>query len=127
MRLAWILLLASPLAAAPLELSLKRAVQMAVSPEGNTRVQLSAEALKQAESRSAAGACGAAARRFGGYHPYQNLTRNLAAMGSGSHADPGFQIPTFVGPFTTMDARVTASQTVFDFSASAASRRRRWA
>ena len=53
MRLAWLLLCTAPLAAAPLELSLKRAVQLAVSPEGNTRVQLSAEALKQAESRSA--------------------------------------------------------------------------
>jgi outer membrane protein len=29
---------------------------------------------------------------------------------------PGFRFPTFVGPFTTMDARVTASQSVFDFS-----------
>ena len=54
MRLAWVFLLCmAPLAAAPLELSLKRAVQLAISPEGNTRMQLSAEALKQAESRSA--------------------------------------------------------------------------
>ena len=29
---------------------------------------------------------------------------------------PGFQFPTFVGPFTILDARVTGSQTVFDFS-----------
>src|ERR1051326_6527027 len=29
---------------------------------------------------------------------------------------PGFQFPTFVGPFTTVDARLTGSQTVFDFS-----------
>ena len=53
MRWAWALLCAAALTAAPVELSLKRAVQLAVSPEGNTRVQLSAEALKQAESRSA--------------------------------------------------------------------------
>ena len=50
MRWAWALLCTVPLTAAPVELSLKRAVQLAVSPEGNTRVQLSAEALKQAES-----------------------------------------------------------------------------
>ena len=51
----WILLAAAALpatlAAAPMELSLKRAVQLAVAPEGNTRVQLSSEALKQAQSR----------------------------------------------------------------------------
>ena len=29
---------------------------------------------------------------------------------------PGFHFPAFVGPFTTMDARVSASQSVFDFS-----------
>ncbi len=29
---------------------------------------------------------------------------------------PGFQFPTFVGPFTTMDARATVTQSVFDFS-----------
>ena len=36
---------------APLPLSLKRAVEIAVSPEGNTRVQLAEESVKQAESR----------------------------------------------------------------------------
>ena len=45
MRLVWVLLCTAPLGAAPVELSLKRAVQLAVSPEGNTRVRLSAEAL----------------------------------------------------------------------------------
>ena len=51
MRLAWVLLFTLPLAGAQLELSLKRAVQLAISPEGNTRVQLSAEALKQNRDR----------------------------------------------------------------------------
>src|SRR5665811_504910 len=47
----------------------------------------------------------------------QNLTRNLAAQGIQiSVPIPGFHIPTFVGPFTTMDARVSATQSVFDFS-----------
>jgi outer membrane protein TolC len=36
-----------------LSLSLKRAVQMAISPEGNEQIQISSEALKQAEARSA--------------------------------------------------------------------------
>src|ERR1039457_2393528 len=29
---------------------------------------------------------------------------------------PGFQFPTFVGPFTRVDARVTGTQNIFDFS-----------
>ena len=36
-----------------LALSLKRAVQMAISPEGNAQIQISNESLKQAEARSA--------------------------------------------------------------------------
>lgn len=117
MRLAWMLLLA-PLAWAegPLELSLRRAVEIAISPEGNTRIQLSAEALKQAQTRSAqarAALLPDLSASVGG----QNLTRNLAAMGINIAVPiPGFQFPAFVGPFTTMDARVSASQSVFDFS-----------
>ncbi|MCX6632710.1 MAG: TolC family protein [Candidatus Solibacter sp.] len=116
MRLAWLLLSIAPLAAAPVELSLKHAVQLAVSPEGNTRVRLSAEALKQAESRAVL-ARGALLPDLSAAFTDQNLTRNLAAMGIQITVPiPGFHIPTFVGPFTTMDARVSASQSVFDFS-----------
>src|SRR6266567_9571277 len=117
MRLAWVLLLTAPLAGAqPVSLSLKRAVQLAVSPEGNTRVKLSGEALQQAESRSAQ-ARGALLPDVSAAFTDQNLTRNLAAMGIQiSVPIPGFRIPTFVGPFTTMDARVSATQSVFDFS-----------
>jgi outer membrane protein TolC len=117
MRLAWLFLCAAPLAAAPpLELSLKRAVQLAVSPEGNTRMRLSGEALKQAESRSAQ-AHSALLPDVSGAISDQNMTRNLAAVGIQIDSPiPGFRIPTFVGPFTTMDARVSATQTVFDLS-----------
>jgi len=37
----------------PLQLTLKRAVELALSPEGNTYIQLSDESLRQAKSRSA--------------------------------------------------------------------------
>ena len=55
MRLAWILLLAAPLLTGadqtpgrgPLQLSLKRAVEIATSPEGSAKIQLSGESLKQ--------------------------------------------------------------------------------
>src|ERR1035438_10307169 len=116
MRLAWLLLCMLPLAAAPVELSMKRAVQLAVSPEGNTRGQLTAEALKQAESRTGQ-ARAALLPDLSAAFSDQNATRNLAAQGIQVTVPiPGFHFPSFVGPFTTMDARVSASQSIFDFS-----------
>jgi outer membrane protein len=116
MRLVWLLLFTTPLAAQPVPLSLKRAVQLAASPEGNTRVRLTEEALKQAESRTAQ-ARAALLPDLSAAITEQNLTRNLAAQGiQVSVPIPGFHFPAFVGPFTTMDARISASQSVFDFS-----------
>src|ERR1019366_4864102 len=93
MRLAWALLCTAPLVAAPVELSLKRAMQLAVSPEGNTRVRLSSDLLKQAESRSAQ-ARGALLPDLSAAFSDQNLTRNLTAMGiQVSVPIPGFHFP----------------------------------
>ena len=131
MRIAGILAiaatLASPLAAqqtpalatqqGPMPLTLKRAVEIAVSPEGNTNIQLTGEALKQAQMRSLE-ARAALLPDVEGSVTTQNRTENLAALGIQIHVPiPGFSIPTFVGPFTTFDARVTGSQSVFDFGA----------
>lgn len=44
-------------------------------------------------------------------------TRNLAAFGFNASAIPGFDFPTVVGPFNVFDARVYATQTVFDAAA----------
>jgi outer membrane protein TolC len=110
------MLLTLPLTAAPLELSLKRAVQLATSPEGNARVQLSGEALKQAESRSLETRA-SLLPDISGAITEQNMTRNLSAVGIRFTTPiPGFEIPTFVGPFSVLDARVSVSQSVFDFS-----------
>src|ERR1017187_3495558 len=115
MKLAWILCAVQVASAAgPIELSLKRAVEVAVAPGGNTKVQLSGEALKQGQSR--------AEEAGGGLLPDleasltdRDQTANLAAMGIHiSVPIPGFQFPTFVGPFTTVDARATVTQSVFD-------------
>lgn len=113
----WLVFLIAPLCyGAELQLSLKRAVEMAVSAEGNTAVQLSGEAVKQAQSRSAQ-ARASLLPDLSASVGETNRTVNLAAMGiSFISPIPGFQFPTFVGPFTTMDARVTGTQTVFDFS-----------
>jgi outer membrane protein TolC len=103
-------------AAGPIQLSLKRAVEVAVSPEGNTKIQLSGEALKQAQSRSAE-ARATLLPDLEASLTGRNQTENLEAMGIHITLPiPGFQFPTFVGPFTTMDARATVTQSVFDFS-----------
>jgi outer membrane protein TolC len=87
-----------------------------VSPEGNTKIQLSDEALKQAQAKSAQ-ARAALLPDLEASLTGRDQTANLAAMGIHiSVPIPGFQFPTFVGPFTTMDARATVTQSVFDFS-----------
>jgi outer membrane protein len=118
MRRAWIFLIAAPLLAdGPIALSLKRAVQIAVSPEGNTNIQLSAEGLKQAQMRSLE-ARAALLPDVEGSVTVENRTENLAALGIRVVTPiPGFTFPTFVGPFTTFDARATATQSVVDFGA----------
>jgi outer membrane protein len=125
MKTAWMLVLAVawPGMAAdqggergPLRLSLKRAVELATSPEGNSNILLSGEALRQAQARSAQ-ARAALLPDLAASIGEQSATRNLGAMGiSVVLPIPGFHFPTFVGPFTTMDARITGSQSVFDFS-----------
>jgi len=117
MKFACVLLAAATLAAGqPLQLSLKQAVDIATSPEGNTNIQLSGEALKQAELRSLETRA-SLLPNLDAQFAEQSRTANLAAMGIQlSVPIPGFTFPTFVGPFTTMDARVSVSQSVFDFS-----------
>jgi outer membrane protein TolC len=124
MRLTWILLLAAPALVgqsltAPLQLSLKRAVEVAVAPEGSAKIQLADEALKQAQAR-AAEARAALLPDLETSFNYSSQTVNLAAEGLGSAFKipiAGFQFPTLVGPFSVADARATAQQSVFDFSA----------
>lgn len=101
-----------------LRLSLKRAVQLALAPEGNTRVKLAEEDLKQAESRADQSRA-ALLPDFEGSLQYQNETVNLRAFGIDfpKIPIPGFSIPSFVGPFSVLDARASVNQSVFDFSA----------
>ncbi len=101
----------------PLELSLQRAVELATSPEGNARIQIAMEGVKQAQARSAE-ARGALLPNVDASVSEQSMTRNLQAFGLRLNSPlPGFQIPEFVGPFKVFDVRGTASQSVFDFSA----------
>jgi len=110
---------ASGQARSPMELSMKQAVEIAISPEGNTLIQLSAEALKQAESRSAQSRAALLPDVSAAYRT-QNVTTNLASVGIGLGfiiPIPGIEFPSFVGPFTNMDARLSATQSIVDISA----------
>jgi outer membrane protein TolC len=99
-----------------LHLSLQRAVELAATPEGNVRLQLANESVKQAEARSGQ-ARAALLPNLDASVSQLNQTRNLAALGIGfNSAMAGFEIPTFVGPFNTFDVRASVTQSVFDFA-----------
>ncbi|MGD0301818.1 MAG: TolC family protein [Bryobacteraceae bacterium] len=118
-RIATFLLLGSTLFAQPtaLQLTLKQAVDLALAPDGNTRVKLAAEAIRQAEARSAE-ARAALLPDVEGAVSEQSQTRNLRAFGLIFPNIPilGFTIPSFVGPYDVFDARASFTETVFDFS-----------
>jgi outer membrane protein len=112
-----LVLLAPALFAQPVKLSLKQAVEIAGSPEGNARVQLARELVRQAEARSAQ-VRAALLPNFDASVSEQSQTRNLAAFGLRFNLPiPGFSFPEVVGPYNTFDARVSGGLTVFDFSA----------
>ncbi len=103
--------------AAPLRLSLKDAVAIAVSPKGNNRIQLSSEAAGQARSRVAQSRAALLPDVSAAFSENSRMM-NLAASGLKFESPfPGFSFPTVVGPFNVMDARLSVRQTVFDFPA----------
>ena len=126
MKVAWIVLMAMPPLAcaadpaaepAPVDLSLKRAVEVAISAQGNTNIQLSGEALKQAQSRALQARAALLPDLEGAFND-RSQTVNLAAEGLTSIKIPvpGFTFPSLVGPFSTVDARLSVQQSVFDFA-----------
>ena len=122
MKYSWIMLLVLTLPemaagqqAAPtrLALSLKRAVELALSPEGNAQLQISGEALKQARSRSSQ-ARAALLPDVSSSLTHRNQTVNLSSFGIGANFP--FSLPTLIGPFNVTDARISGSQSIFDYS-----------
>ena len=113
------LLIIPVFAASPesLQLSLKKAVEIAVAPDGATRVKLAEEELRQARAR-ANEARAALLPNVDGSLTYQSETQNLKAFGFNIVLPPTIpiSIPTFVGPFDVLDVRASASQSVFDLS-----------
>src|SRR5580704_17933775 len=116
-------------AQAPLQLSLKQAVDLALAPDGNTRVKLAVESIQQAEARSAE-ARAALLPDVEGAISEQSQTRNLKAFGFTFPNVPilGFTIPTFVGPFDVFDARAVSRRAFSTSAPSAAIKRQksRW-
>jgi outer membrane protein TolC len=100
-----------------LPLSLKRAVEIALAPEGSPRVALAQESIQQAQARRLESRS-AFLPDIESSVSEQRETVNLKTFGFNftSPLVPGFKFPSIVGPFSVFDARATASQTVFDFS-----------
>jgi len=109
------LLLLALLAAEPMPLSLPKAVELATAPNGNLRLQIVRETIAQAEARRRQ-ALGAFLPQIDGSISASNQTRNLAAFGFNFPTGLPFTIPSFVGPFTVVDYRATATQSILDLS-----------
>jgi len=106
-----------------LQLSLKQAVDIALAPEGNARVRLAEESLKQAEAQSGE-TLAALLPDVEGYFQYENETNNIKAFGfnfssiipAGLFPPGALNFPSLLGPFGIVDVRATVNQSVLDFS-----------
>jgi outer membrane protein TolC len=98
-------------------LSLKRAVEIALAPDGNTRVALAQESIEQARFQQAQ-AKGAFLPTLDSSVQEHRQVTNLQAYGFKFNIPPGFgfSVPTLVGPFNIFDARVSAQQSIFNLA-----------
>jgi outer membrane protein TolC len=96
-----------------MSLSMKQAVDLALTPQGAARVQLAREMIQASQTRVVQSRA-SLLPNLDAAITEQNFTRNLKAFGV-QIPIPGY--PDVVGPISTFDARGTLSQTIFDFSA----------
>jgi outer membrane protein TolC len=96
-------------------LSLSKSIEIALAPDGNAKVQLAAEAVRQARARKVE-AMSALLPNFDASWSARSFTESLTALGLQIQT-PLFAIPTFVGPVDVYDLRATGTQTVFNLSA----------
>lgn len=98
-------------------LTLRQAVDLALSPDGNARAAMAQELIQQAESQKSQ-ARSALLPNIDGEDRFRSFTQNLQAFGIAvNNPIPGFQFPIFVGPVNVNDLRATATQSIFDLSA----------
>jgi outer membrane protein TolC len=112
------LLMAQSPAPRTLDLSLQKAVEIALAPQGSPRVELALQAVRQSDTRVAQ-ARSALLPNLDASVSGSSQTRNLQAFGISFPAlpIPGFTgFPAIAGPFTVFDARVNGTQSVFDFA-----------
>lgn len=119
MRLKWAVVygFCTLAGAQSLELSLKRAVEIATSPQGAAQVLAAGEAVRQAEARAVQSRAALLPNVDGSISEIRQ-TRNLQAFGLNFALPiPGFAFPSVVGPYNVFDLRATATQSVFDLAA----------
>ena len=95
-------------------LSLDKSIEIALAPDGNAKVQLAAEAVRQAQARKAQ-AFSALLPNFDASWSARSFTQSLATFGIQIRV-PGFAIPSFVGPVDVYDLRASGTQTIFNLS-----------
>ncbi|MBI4909815.1 MAG: TolC family protein [Acidobacteria bacterium] len=96
-------------------LSLRKSLEIALAPEGNTRIELAKEVIQQAETRRVQ-ARAALLPNLDGSLSYSDITRNLRTFGISFPSISGFSFSSFAGPFSVVDARASVTQSVLDFS-----------
>ena len=97
-----------------MELSMKRAVDIALTPEGSARVALAEESIRVSDTHVTE-ARAAFFPKVDGTVTERRQTINLHTFGF-NFQFPGFSIPSIVGPFNVFEARTSAEQTVLDFT-----------
>ena len=98
-----------------MQLSMKKAVEIALTPEGSPRVALAMESVKQALDKAKESKAAFLPTADGSIKE-TNETVNLNSFGIRFPSVPGFSFKTFVGPFGVFDARASAEQSIFSFS-----------
>jgi outer membrane protein len=97
-----------------MRLSLKRAVDIALTPEGSARVALAEQSIRVSETRVSQ-ARASFLPTVDGSVTERSQTVNLRTFGF-NFDFPGFAFPAVVGPFSVFDARASAQTTVLDFT-----------
>ena len=97
-----------------MQLTLKRAVDIALTPEGSARVALAEQSVQVSETHVSQ-ARSAFFPNIDGTVNERSQTVNLHTYGF-NFSFPGFSIPSIVGPFSIFDARASAQVTVLDFT-----------
>ena len=99
-----------------MQLSLKRAVDIALTPEGSARVALAEQSVRVSETHVSQ-ARSAFFPTVDGSVNERSQTVNLHTFGFNFQFPiPGFSIPGIVGPFSIFDARASTQVPVLDFT-----------